>query len=168
LIAGGSESGKSTVAVNLLTRGWRLLADDFVLLSSDGSTALANQALMGLSARSAPHIPAMFRGAIERSRWFSIDDGSDLRFYEVEPELIFGANVWSTRVRLDGVVFLDGRRSESRVRTIDPERVAEFVDAPGLGFPALPKSVRVGVSPISHGSRAAERIESWFDAHASL
>jgi len=167
LIGGLPGSGKSTLAINLLARGWKLLADDFVLLSADATTAIAHQALMTLPARSSPHLPALFRGALEHSRWYTAEGGQDLRFYEVDPALVFGAGVWSNSARLDAIVVLSNSVIDSRVHTIDSDEIHACFEAAALPVPALAPHIRVGVTTPNRAARCAESLEAWFDAHAT-
>jgi hypothetical protein len=167
LIAGSPGSGKSTIAVNLLASGWKLLADNYVLLSADGTTAFAHQALMAFPARSTPHIPSCFRKAIEHSRWYSADGGQDLRFYEVDPTVVFGPNVWSDRAQLDAIVLLTPSGSESRVRTIDGEHAAETLRSSIPDALSLSPQVRVGAIMPSHATHCADLVDTWFDAHVT-
>jgi hypothetical protein len=167
LITGSPGSGKSTLAVNLLAGGWRLLADDNVLLSADGTEAIAHQALIALSARSMWHVPAIFRKAIESSHWHSADGGRDLRFFEVDPTLVFGSSVWADRAGLDAIVLLMRSGAESRMRTIDAAHVIRTL---GPYIPSrlnLASDVRVGAIALSRATRCAQAVDMWFDAHVT-
>jgi hypothetical protein len=158
LIVGATGTGRSTLAVNLLAGGWRLLADEHVLLSADGETAIAHQALLSLSALATPHLPSAFRKAIEASRWYAAEGGTDLRFYEVDPGVVFGANVWAERAKVDAVVIIGDAGTNDRVKTVEADRIAEL---------RLKSGVRVGVIQPRGGAHSAELIDSWFDAHCS-
>jgi hypothetical protein len=147
----------------LLANGWKLLADDYVLLSADGSTVIAHQALIALSARSTPHLPQLFRKVLERSRWFSADGGREIRFYEVDPSLVFGSSVWSDRARLDAIVLLTPSGSDSRVRTIDGELGAKVFRAFALSALPIARGVRIGALGPNRAARCAESIEAWLN-----
>ncbi len=167
LIAGAPGCGKSTLAVNLLSGGWKLLADDYILISSDGATALAHQALMSLPARSTPHVPAIFRKAIEYSHWHCADDGRDLRFFEVDPTLVFGEKVWSDRARLDAIVLLVRAAGDLRMRTIDGESAAHELGPYVPSELKFAAGVRVGTIAPGRAARCAESVDAWFDAHCT-
>lgn len=166
LIVGERGSGRSTLAINLLAGGWKLLADDYVFVTADGEHAIAHQALLSLSALSTPHMPSAFRKALEYSHWYA-DGGSDLRFYEVDPTIVFGANVWAERAEIDAIVVLGERGSESKVRTIEPERVVETLGPEISRAVKLKPEVRVGAVFPQRGAHCAELIDSWFDAHCT-
>ncbi len=163
LIAGAARSGRSTLAAHFLVRGWRLLADDLAIIAGPQPRIVPNHTLMSLGASCVPHLPSHFREALERSHWYS--DGTDLRFYEVDPQSVCGPPVWSDGGRLDAIVFLDRAIRESGVQTLSEERGAALLERAGVSLRS--PSVRMGAAGFESAARCAQSIESWYDAHAT-
>jgi hypothetical protein len=168
LIVGEEGSGRSTLAINLLAGGWKLLGDEYLFVTGDGEHAIAHQALLSLSALSTPHMPSAFRKALEHSRWYATSGGSDLRFYEVDPTVVFGPNVWANGARIDAIVVLGEAGGENKVKTIEPERTFEMLGAELARTVKLKPEVRVGAILPRHGAHCAELIDSWYDVHSTL
>lgn len=141
-LAGPAGSGRTTLAVHLLARGWRLIGDGNAFLGPAGRVR-ANHALMALESAALPHLPRSFRVALERSPWHA-GRTDTLRFYGVDPADAYGEGAWSAAARLHAVATLG-------------ERV------PGAELPPVPARCAL---PREGAARLADRVEAWFDAHA--
>ena len=162
---GRAGAGKSTLAAHLLAGGWRLVSDDVVFIDDRRGLAISNQTLMTFGSSTIPFLPAGMRTAIEQSQWF-VDERGELRFYEVDPADLFGAQVWSAQAVLDAIVVVDDAGNPANVDSLAFDALELFAldgDAVRLGdFEGL----RIGVVRNDRSRSTAESIERWFDASA--
>jgi hypothetical protein len=153
-LIGAKGSGKSTIAAHLMARGWKLVTDDVAFIDESRGTIVGHHGLMHFRSGALPHLPAAFRATLERSRWFIGDDG-EMQFYEVDPESVFGADVWSSEATFDSVLLLDDRSSAHAVES-----------AMHGALPDVFRSLRCGSIGRDRAVRVTDRIEHWYDAHA--
>jgi hypothetical protein len=164
-LIGDSGAGKSTIAAHLLARRWKLVTDDVAFIDEARCAVVGHHGLMRFRSDALPHLPAAFRATLERSRWF-VDEDGQLQFYEVDPEAVFGAQVWSHEALLDAVVMLDERASSHAVSST-ANGAAAFSTFDGTAILAeLAGRLRTGVIARDRAVRLADRIEHWYDAHA--
>lgn len=161
-IGGTPGCGKSTVAAHLLGRGWRLLADDVAFVDVQRGLVIGHHALMIFNSSAIPHLPSIFRTTLERSSWFT-DENGELQFYEVDPANAFGPAIWSDEAALDALVFVDGGANPHGVRTLAPQSTAlPLIDGTSIALGAFP-NVRAGVVGKDRSILTADRIEQWLD-----
>jgi hypothetical protein len=163
-LIGASGSGKSTVAAHLLARRWKLVTDDVAFIDEGRGAVVGHHGLMRFRSGALPHLPAAFRATLERSRWF-VDEDGQLQFYEVDPEAVFGAGIWSHEALLDAVVMLD-EGANAHIVTGTSSEAAAFLAFDGTATLAeLAGRLRTGVIGRDRAVRLADRIEHWYDAH---
>ena len=153
-LIGEAGSGKSTVAAHLMARGWKLVTDDIAFIDESRGTIVGQHGLMRFRSGALPHLPDAFRATLERSRWFVGEDG-EMQFYEVDPESVFGPNVWSSEAAFDAVLLLDDRASSHAVES-----------KLHRALPEVFRSLRSGSIGRDRAVRITDRIEHWYDAHA--
>jgi hypothetical protein len=163
-LAGAPGCGKSTIAAHLLGRGFRLVADDVAFVDVQRALVIGHHALMMFRSGAIPHLPPGFRATLERSSWFT-DENGELQFYEVDPASAFGPSIWSAEAILDALVFIERDASADSVRTVAPETTGlPLIDGTSMTLSQFP-NVRVGVVGTDRSMLTADRIEHWFDVH---
>ena len=163
-LIGGPGSGKSTIAAHLFARSWKLVTDDVAFIDEQRCAVIGHHGLMRFCSGALPHLPAAFRATLERSRWFVGEDGQ-LQFYEVDPEAVFGAGIWSHEAILDAVVMLDDRENPQAVDGVHGAG-ATFSKFDGTSILSeLFAGLRTGAIGRDRAVRVTDRIEQWYDAH---
>jgi hypothetical protein len=141
------------------------VTDDVAFIDEASGAVVGHHGLMSFRSGALPFLPAAFRATLERSRWYVGEDG-ELQFYEVDPETVFGAGIWSHEAMLDAVVLLDDRATARPVDGIHAADAA-FSKLDGTAVLAdLFARLRTGVIGRDRCVRVTDRIEQWYDAHA--
>ncbi|TAM76627.1 hypothetical protein EPN44_04725 [bacterium] len=173
-VAGRGFAGKSTVATHLLSRGWRMLSDEYAFVEPISGRLVPYQKLMYLRSGVIPLLPSSFRRSVEQSPWYgAANDG--LGFYAIDPALSYGEQAWASGAHLRAVALLEAERAERpQVTECDPwSLIPEFqtlVWKSGdllTGLAKLASALRgVRVSLVRPGSplETADALETWFDS----
>lgn len=92
LLRGAKGDDLFPLVAQLTTRGWGLVATTEPVIDLDGRVSGIQQ-LLTTRAAAIAEVPAVYRGAIERSPWRSTHD--DIEFYAIDPATTIGRGVWS-------------------------------------------------------------------------
>ncbi|MGP6156486.1 MAG: hypothetical protein ACLPYS_02965 [Vulcanimicrobiaceae bacterium] len=161
IVSNASGVGKTTLAFHLLSRGWRIISDDRILVDRSTGHVLPYHRLLTVGSSALPFVPRMFRRALEASPWFYEPDCVDVVYIAVDPALACGSAVWSLGGPLESVLFAtraaDGIAS---VETIDADRIpAEGTQlAAWIGSGA---ATRLGLLSIGAPTVTADAVEVW-------
>jgi len=162
-LIGEPGAGKSTIAAHLLARRWKLVTDDVAFIDEARCAVVGHHGLMRFRSDALPHLPAAFRATLERSRWF-VDEDGQLQFYEVDPEAVFGAGIWSHEALLDAVIMLDAGAGAHAVSPASGAAAFSRFDGTAT-LAELAGRLRSGAIGRDRAVRLADHIEHWYDAH---
>lgn len=109
-IAGRSMTGKTLMTAHLLSRGWRLLSDDYAFVDPQSGNVVPFSKLLYMRALTIPLLPRTFRRAVERSSWYGFGERNGLAFWAVDPADSYGERVWSDGGRLHAILFMGSDR----------------------------------------------------------
>jgi len=102
LITGPAGAGKSDLALRLIGRGWRLVADDYahIVASGDALYAVAPETIAGrIEARGVGIVPACTRGLTRLSLAVELTDQPPERLPEPESRTVEGLDLPLLRLR---------------------------------------------------------------------
>jgi hypothetical protein len=153
--------GKTSLALQLLSRGWRIVSDDRVLVDRPSREVLPYHRLLTLRSSAIPFVPRMFRRALEVSPWYFEPDARDVVYIAIDPAVVCGAGAWSMGGPLEGVLFAtrcaDGLAS---IETLVAHDGAAFAAHPALRACAAP---RMGRLNIGAPTVTADVVETWLE-----
>ncbi len=151
--------GKTTLAFHLLSRGWRIVSDDRILIDRSSLEALPYRRLLTIGSSAIPFVPRMFRRALEASPWYYAPDAADVVYVAVDPALVCGNGAWSAGGRLYSVLFA--------MRALDgAARVEPMSGAAGLGervleLAPLRTTLRFAALHVGAPTSTADAVEGW-------
>lgn len=103
LISGPSGAGKSDLALRLIGRGWRLVADDYVHVFASGEAlwATAPETIAGrIEARGVGIVPACLRGVVRLVLAVELIESAPERMPDAETRALAGLTL--PKLRLNG------------------------------------------------------------------
>lgn len=118
-IAGRGMAGKTLLAAHFVSRGWRLLSDEYAFVEPLSGHIVPFPKLLYVRSSSLPHAPRTFRRSIEASPWYGMGDLDGIVFSGVDPIKSYPGDVWSTGARLKNLLVLVGRDERGRA-AIEP------------------------------------------------
>ena len=176
-IAAPGYSGKTLLASHLVSRGWRILSDEYAFIEPMTGNVVPFQKLLFMRSSSLPHTPRSFKKSIEASPWYGLGNAPGLVFSGVDPASSYSESVWSTGARLTRLLLLSGKRAPSAVIdecetwNLIPDLNALVWQSPDLltGLQRLAMAVRgtsVGRLTAASPLATADAIERWAMAQA--
>lgn len=155
--------GKTTLAFHLLSRGWRIVSDDRILIDRTSCEVLPYHRLLTLGSGAIPFVPRMFRRALEASPWYYEPGASDVIYIAVDPAIACGKTAWSFGGSLESVLF--ATRASDGVASIETIAAREGV-APNASLAELLRSgatPRLGALSIGAPTMTADVVEAWIE-----
>jgi hypothetical protein len=119
-IAGRGMSGKTLLATHLVSRGWRVLSDEYAFIEPLSGYVVPFPKLLFVRSSSLPHMPRSFRKCVECSPWYGMGHLSGIIFSGVDPARSYGEDVWSSGARLKHLLLMEPRAKAAQIAAADP------------------------------------------------
>ncbi len=110
-IAASGHTGKTLLASHLVSRGWRVLSDEYAFIEPAGGRVVPFPKLLYVRSSSLPHIPRSFRKCVESSPWYGMGDWPGLVFSGVDPADSYSEAIWSQGARLSRLLVMIERNA---------------------------------------------------------
>ena len=171
-IAGRGLAGKTLLATHLVSRGWRILSDEYAFIEPMSGHVVPFPKMLYVRSSSLPHMPRTFRKSVESSPWYGLGDHPGIVFTGVDPTKRYSERVWSSGARLKNVIILTARDERGAlIEECDPWSIVPELNAlvwqpPNLldGLTRLANALRgVRVARLTAGGplQTANAIERW-------
>lgn len=152
-IAAKGHTGKTLLAAHLLSRGWRVLSDEYAFIEPASGHVVPFPKLLYVRSSSLPHLPRSFRKSVESSPWYGMGDSPGLVFSGVDPADSYSEAIWSQGARLSRLLVMIDRMASGP--TIMPCKPWSLIpDLNGLAW--QPADLLDGLSKIAAALRGVE------------
>lgn len=119
-VAGRGMSGKTLMATHLISRGWRILSDEYAFIEPVSGQIVPFPKLLFVRSTSLPHMPRSFRKSVECSPWYGMGELTGIVFSGVDPARSYTESIWSTGARLTHLLVIEGRGEQPVITPADP------------------------------------------------
>jgi hypothetical protein len=146
----------------MLSRGWRIVSDDRILVDRSSGEVLPYHRLLTVASSAIPFVPRMFRRALEASPWYYEPGACDVIYIAVDPAVACGKSAWSFGGPLASVLF--ATRARDGVASVETLAAHDGV----ASNTRLGEMLRSGAAPPRLGALAigaptvtADVVEAW-------
>ncbi len=158
LVGDDWESGV-TLTTHLHTRGWRIVAGDYALVSRDRLVAHTFRKALHANSSSIDAFPLWYRAAVEASPWYAT--AHVIAFYAIDPTLVVGGAGWGESTPVRAIVNVDGRIAEHpAIEICEPFNLSESLRSDELSR----RDVSAASLVLGPFVESCDLLERWFES----
>jgi hypothetical protein len=158
LVGDDWESGV-TLTAHLHTRGWRIVAGDYALVSRDRLVAHPFRKALYSNSSSIGAFPLWYRAAVEASPWYTT--AHVIAFYAIDPSRVTGGAGWGELTPVRAIVNVDGRIAEHPALEIgEPFSLSESLRSDELAR----RGVATAGLVLGGFVESCDLLERWFES----